>query len=502
LFRRVLIANRGEIAVRVIRACRDLGIETVAVYSEADRTALHVRLADHAVPIGPPPALESYLVKEKIIEAAKRTGAEAVHPGYGFLAENTDFSAMLADAGIAFIGPPAAAIAAMGDKVAARQAMERAKVPCVPGTFDTLADDAEVERAAREVGYPIMLKASAGGGGKGMRFVHRPEELHAALRGVRSEAKSSFGDDRLYIERFIESPRHVEVQVMADQHGHVVHCFERECTLQRRHQKVVEESPSPVLREDVRLKMGEIAVRAAQAVGYVGAGTIEFLVDPKQNFYFLEMNTRIQVEHPITEEVTGTDLVRAQIEVAAGLPLPWEQAQIRQRGHAIECRVYAEDPFNNFLPSPGRIQVLRTPSGPGIRDDSGVYEGAVVSRFYDPMISKLVAWGPDRKTAIERMRRALAEYRVHGLATNLAFHHWVLDHPKFLAGDFDTGFIDREWKPEAQRAPFEGEERDLAIAAAAVALTEGAARAAAPAAPSGSAQHGWIATARREATRG
>jgi len=506
LFRRVLVANRGEIAVRVIRACRDLGIETVAVYSEADRAALHVRLADYAVAIGPAPALESYLVKDKILDAARRTGAEAVHPGYGFLAENTDFSAMLAAAEITFIGPPASAIAAMGDKVAARQLMEKAGVPCVPGSKDIIDSDAEVERFAKEIGFPVMLKAAAGGGGKGMRLVHRAEDLASALRGVRGEAKSSFGDDRLYIEKFVERPRHIEVQVMADTFGNTVHCFERECTLQRRHQKVVEESPSPVLRDDVRQKMGAIAVRAAEAVGYVGAGTIEFLADPKQNFYFLEMNTRIQVEHPITEEVTGLDLVRTQIEVAAGFPLPWKQADITQRGHAIECRIYAEDPFNKFLPAPGTIEVLETPSGPGIRDDGGVYEGAVVSRFYDPMISKLVAWGPDRKTAIGRMKRALAEYKVQGLTTNIPFHRWVLDHPGFLAADFDTGFIDREWKPEEAAAALSPAERDLLLATAAVAELRASVSSsnANPAADGGGSapRSAWRAAARREAVRG
>jgi len=504
LFRRVLIANRGEIAVRVIRACRDLGIETVAVYSDADRAALHVRLADHAVAIGPAPALESYLVKEKILDAAKRTGADAVHPGYGFLAENTDFSAMLAAAGITFIGPPASAIAAMGDKVAARQLMEKAGVPCVPGSKDTIDSDAEVERFAKQIGFPVMLKAAAGGGGKGMRLVHRSEDLSAALRGVRSEAKSSFGDDRMYIEKFVERPRHIEVQVMADTLGNTVHCFERECTLQRRHQKVVEESPSPVLRDDIRQKMGAIAVRAAEAVGYVGAGTVEFLVDPKQNFYFLEMNTRIQVEHPITEEVTGLDLVRTQIEVAGGFPLPWKQADIAQRGHAIECRIYAEDPFNNFLPAPGKIEVLRTPSGPGVRDDGGVYEGAVVSRFYDPMISKLVTWGPDRATALARMKRALAEYRVQGLTTNIPFHRWVLDHPKFVAGDFDTGFIDREWHPQTAARALSETERDVLLATAAIAELQASVGTGAEAGTTSnaSAQSTWLAAARREATHG
>jgi len=362
-------------------------------------------------------------------------------------------------------------------------------------------------RVAKEIGLPVMLKASAGGGGKGMRLVHREEDLLAAVRSVRSEARSAFGDDRLYVEKFVERPRHIEVQVMADMHGNTVHVFERECTLQRRNQKVVEESPSPVLRDDVRQKMGAIAVRAAEAVGYVGAGTVEFLVDPKQNFYFLEMNTRIQVEHPITEEVTRIDLVRAQIEIAAGFPLPWKQDDIRQHGHAIECRVYAEDPFNNFLPSPGKIELLRVPNGPGIRDDGGVYEGATVSRFYDPMISKLIAWGPDRATAIARMKRALAEYQVRGLTTNLAFHRWVLEHPAFLAGDFDTGFIDREWKPEEARAQLDEEQRALLLAAAALAETEAAVGATAAGVGGGSASgrgaaDRWVTVARREATHG
>jgi acetyl-CoA carboxylase biotin carboxylase subunit len=445
MFRRVLIANRGEIAVRVIRACRELGVETVAVFSEADRTALHVKEADYAYPIGPAPSKESYLVIDNILEAARRSGAEAIHPGYGFLAENAEFSHRCKEAGIAFIGPAAAAIRAMGDKVAARALMQKARVPVVPGSGGTLDTVEEVIATCDHIGYPVMLKAAAGGGGKGMRLVQTADELHSALRAVRSEAKSSFGDDRMYVEKYVTKPRHVEVQVMADTYGNTVHLFERECSIQRRHQKVIEESPSPVVSDRMRATMGQVAVQAAKAVNYVGAGTIEFLVDADRNFYFLEMNTRIQVEHPITEMVTGVDLVKTQIEVAAGKALPFRQEDLTTRGHAIECRVYAEDPYNKFFPSPGKILFLQAPGGIGIRDDTGVYEGYEVSVYYDPLISKLVAWGSTRDEAICRMRRALAEYSVHGLVTNLAFHRWVLQHPRFLAGDYDTNFIAQEF---------------------------------------------------------
>jgi acetyl-CoA carboxylase biotin carboxylase subunit len=470
MFRRVLIANRGEIAVRIIRACRELGIETVAVFSEADRTALHVKEADYAYLIGPPPARESYLAINNILAAARRSGADAIHPGYGFLAENPEFVRRCDDAGIVFIGPSAEAMEQMGDKVAARTLMQKARVAVVPGSGGTLDSAEEVTEVCNRIGFPVMLKAAAGGGGKGMRLVHKPEELQSALRAVRSEAKSSFGDDRMYVEKYVTKPRHVEVQVMADKLGNTVHVFERECSIQRRHQKVIEESPSPAITDRIRTEMGRVAVQAAKAVHYVGAGTIEFLVDADRNFYFLEMNTRIQVEHPVTEMITGVDLVKTQIEVAAGKPLPFRQEDLTARGHAIECRVYAEDPYNNFFPSPGKITFLQPPGGIGIRDDSGVYSGCEVTVHYDPIISKLVAWGSTREEAIRRMLRALEEYSIHGLVTNLALHRWVLQHPRFLSGDFDTNFIPQEF--HSFKAAAEATRREAALTVAALAQRE------------------------------
>ncbi len=466
MFKRILIANRGEIAVRVIRACRELGIETVAVYSDADRTALHVQYADHAVHIGPSPSVESYLVIPKIIDAAKKTGAEAIHPGYGFLSERAPFARACKEAGIVFIGPTPDAIERMGDKVTARQIMQKAGVPVVPGT-DVLGNEDEVVAAAERIGFPVMFKASAGGGGKGMRLVRGADEVVSALRGVRSEAKSSFGDDRMYMEKFVEKPRHVEIQVLADSYGHTIHLYERECSLQRRNQKVIEESPSTAINDAIREQMGQVAVEAAKAVNYVGAGTVEFLVDARQNFYFLEMNTRIQVEHPVTELVTGVDLVKLQIEIAAGAHLTLQQKDIQQRGWAVECRIYAEDPARDFFPSPGKIQILRTPGGNGIRDDSGVYEGWDVPIYYDPMISKLCAYGRTREEAIQRMLRALQEYTVEGIITNIPFHRWALAHPRFLAGDLDTGFIPQEF----HGLPIEEDElhQEVLLAAAALA---------------------------------
>jgi len=466
MFKRILIANRGEIAVRIIRACRELDIETVAVYSDADRAALHVQYADYAVHIGPPSSAESYLVISKIIDAAQKTGAEAIHPGYGFLSERAAFARACLEAGIVFIGPTPTAIEKMGDKVTARTIMQKAGVPVVPGT-DVLGSEEEVIKAADQVGFPVMFKASAGGGGKGMRLVHSREEVTSALRGVRSEAKSSFGDDRMYMEKFVEKPRHVEVQVLADTYGHTIHLYERECSLQRRHQKVIEESPSLAISPAVREQMGRVAVEAAKAVNYVGAGTVEFLVDAKQNFYFLEMNTRIQVEHPITELVTGVDLVKAQIEIAAGEHLTLQQKDIQQRGWAIECRIYAEDPSREFFPSPGKIEILRTPGGNGIRDDSGVYEGWEVPIYYDPMISKLCAYGRTRDEAIQRMLRALQEYTVEGIVTNIPFHRWALKHPRFVAGDLDTGFIPQEFKG----VPFDEDHLHQEVILAAAALS-------------------------------
>jgi acetyl-CoA carboxylase, biotin carboxylase subunit len=498
LFRRVLVANRGEIAVRVIRACRELGIESVAVYSEPDRTALHVRQADHAYPIGPAAAAESYLRIDKILAAAKASGAEAIHPGYGFLSERAAFAEACTAAGLVFIGPSAAAISAMGDKVEARRLMRKANVPVVPGSDDALDSDTDVEKLAREIGFPVMLKAAGGGGGKGMRLVGQASELAGALRAARSEARSAFGDDRVYVEKAIVRPRHVEVQVLGDTHGNVIHLYERECSIQRRHQKVIEESPSLAIDQKTREEMGRVAVQAARAVDYVGAGTIEFLVDPERRFYFLEMNTRIQVEHPITEAVTGVDLVRAQIEVAAGRPLAIAQRDVVQRGWAIECRIYAEDPDNNFLPSPGRIETLRVPSGIGVRDDSGVYEGFEVSTYYDPILSKLVAWGSTRDEAISRMLRALREYVIVGPVANVAFHRWALAHPAFQAGEIDTGFIARHFRPNAAG---DGTEADLPLIGAALAAVTRES-ASGEAEPSGPPRSHWRQAARREALRG
>jgi len=441
MFRKVLIANRGEIAVRVIRALREMGIASVAVYSDADRSALHVRMADEAWPIGPAPSSESYLVIDRILEACKKSGAEAVHPGYGFLSENAAFAQACADAGVVFIGPPAEAMTAMGNKTAARAKMLAANVPVVPGA--QADSDKGLTSAAKELGYPVMLKAASGGGGKGMRLVHREEDLLGAYARAQSEARSSFGDDTVYIEKAIENPRHIEIQVLADTHGNAVHLFERDCSIQRRHQKVLEETPSPFggATEQRIAEMGEVAVRAAKAVDYCSAGTVEFLMAPNGDFYFLEMNTRLQVEHPITELITGVDLVRQQVRIAAGEPLSLKQEDIKRRGHAIECRIYAEDPSSGFMPSPGRIDRLREPSGPGVRNDSCAYEGCVIERFYDPLISKLCVWAATREEAIGRMRRALSEYMVGGIRTNLPFHLALTENNAFRAGEYDTGFI-------------------------------------------------------------
>jgi len=464
-FRKLLVANRGEIAVRVIRACRELGIATVAVYSEADRAALHVRLADEARPIGPAPSRESYLRAERVIEAAQASGAEAIHPGYGFLAENPDFARACEERGIVFVGPRSETIALMGEKTSARREAIAAGVPVVPGSLEPLGDEAALRREAERLGFPVMLKAAAGGGGKGLRLVRHPAELAAAHERARSEARSAFGDDRVYLEKALERPRHVETQVLADGYGDVVHLYERECSIQRRHQKLIEESPSPALTPELRERMGALAVALARRVGYRNAGTLEFLVGADRQPCFLEMNTRLQVEHPVTEMVTGLDLVKLQIRIAQGEPLGLRQQDVVQRGHALECRVYAEDAAAGFLPSPGRIAALRAPGGPGVRDDSGVYEGWSVPIDYDPLLSKLVAWGGDRREAIERMRRAVAEYRVLGIRTTLPFFARVLRHPSFVAGDFDTSFAEAALAlpPEAEERPVEA-----AIVAAAI----------------------------------
>jgi len=466
VFRKILVANRGEIAVRVIRACREMGIQTVAIYSDADRGALHVRMADEAYPIGPSPSRESYLVIEKVIDVAKRAKADALHPGYGFLAENVAFARACENAGITFIGPSPESIALMGSKVESRRAVAKYGVEMVPGTLDPIASDEEARKIASLVGYPIMLKASAGGGGKGLRSVQSEDELESALRNTRSEALSAFGDAAIYIEKFVDRPRHVEIQVMADRQGNAVYVGERECTIQRRHQKVIEECPSPIMDADLRRRLGEAALKVVRAAGYYNAGTVEFLVDPNRGFYFLEMNTRLQVEHPVTEMVTGLDLVQWQIRIAAGEYLGLRQEDVVMRGAAVECRVYAEDPSNNFFPSPGKIATLRTPAGPGIRDDGGVYQGWTVPIDYDPLISKLVAWGATRDEAIGRMKRALGEYHIEGIKTNISFFLEVLDHPDFRKGVFDTSFIDRWLQTRTLQSPLSDVDQDFAILAA------------------------------------
>jgi acetyl-CoA carboxylase biotin carboxylase subunit len=466
MFKKILIANRGEIACRVIRACREMNITAVCVYSDADRDALHVRMADEAYHIGPAPSNESYLRVDKILEVAKASGCEAIHPGYGFLSENAEFVRSVNAAGIVFIGPSPEAMDAMGGKMSARKIAIAAGVPVVPGTTEPLVSFEDAAETAAEIGYPVMLKASAGGGGKGMRFVESESELRSALETAQSEARASFGDDAVYIEKVVVRPRHIEIQVFSDKHGNHVHLGERECSIQRRHQKVIEEAPSPINSEELRTRMGECAVMVARAVDYVGAGTVEFLVsDLDKSFYFLEMNTRLQVEHPVTELVTGIDLVREQINVAWGEKLSFSQSDVQLRGHAIECRIYAEDPENNFLPSPGKIARPRIPQGPGVRDDGGVYQGSEVSIYYDPMISKFAVYGRDRSEAIDRMRRALAEYEIDGIKTTLPFFRQVLKDPEFIAGDLDTGFIGRFMERKAPAVPDETE-TDIALIAA------------------------------------
>ncbi len=470
MIRRVLVANRGEIALRVIRACRELGVESVAVYSDADRLAPHVLAADQAIRIGPPQASESYLLTERLVEVALERGCDAVHPGYGFLSERAPFARAVEEAGLAFIGPPASAIEAMGDKTRARQAMQGAGVPVVPGTTEALRDAGHAEAVAAEIGYPVMLKAAAGGGGKGMRAVRGAGEMSAAFGAASREARASFGDDSVYMEKFLDGPRHIEIQVLADGHGHVVHLGERECSIQRRHQKMIEECPSVAITPEVRGAMGAAAVAAARAVGYRNAGTVEFLFRGGE-YYFLEMNTRIQVEHPVTELVTGVDLVQWQIRVASGEPLSFGQVDVRLDGHAIECRITSEDPSNGFLPSSGRIERLDLPTGPGVRWDGGVQEGDEVSLFYDPMLAKLIVHAPDRGLAIARMLRALRELRVVGIETSAPFHQRVLMEPDFAAGRIDIRYIERH--PELLNGTPDGESlRASALAAALLAEEE------------------------------
>jgi acetyl-CoA carboxylase biotin carboxylase subunit len=501
MFRKVLVANRGEIAVRVIRTCRELGIATVAVYSEVDRKALHVLRADEACLIGPAPASESYLRIDRIIDAAKHSGAEAIHPGYGFLAENPALARACRQAGIAFIGPSAEAMELMGSKTRARHTVRAAGVPVVPGSESGIDNLEDALAMAGQFGYPVMVKAAAGGGGKGLRLVRNAQELHSAIREARSEALNAFGDSEVYLEKYLERPRHIEIQVLGDQHGNMVYLGERECSIQRRHQKVVEECPSPFVDADMRRRMGEAAVCAASAAGYYNAGTVEFLVDPAtRNFYFLEMNARLQVEHPVTEIVTGLDLVKLQLAVAGGERLPFDQqrAMAGWRGAALECRIYAEDPDNNFFPSPGTITTLVPPGGPGVRADSGVYHGWTVPLEYDPLISKIITWGEDRQEAILRMRRVLDEYFIGGIKTTIPFFKRLLENPRFLEGRLDTGLLDDLLAQPLKPA---GDEKALEAAAIAAAFYSASRNSPPPQAPSRGSQSNWKREGRRALLR-
>jgi acetyl-CoA carboxylase biotin carboxylase subunit len=470
MFKKILVANRGEIAVRVIRACRELGILSAAVFSDVDRAALHVLMADEAYPIGRAAAAESYLNIGKILEVAKRCGADAIHPGYGFLSENARFAQACAGAGIKFIGPSAASMEMMGSKTRARQEMEKAGVPFVPGTSRALESVRQAQDVATKIGYPVMLKAAAGGGGKGMRLVHAAPEMQSALEAARSEAQRAFGDGEVYLEKAILNPRHIEMQVLADEHGSTVYLGERECSIQRRHQKVLEEAPSPLVDAEMRRRMGEVAVRVAKAAHYGNAGTVEFLVDAEKNFYFLEMNTRLQVEHPVTELITGLDLVHLQIRIAAGERLPFRQEDVLIRGHAIECRIYAEDPDDNFFPSPGKIETLLTPAGPGIRLDSGVYAGWTVPLDYDPLLAKLVGYGQDRQQAIARLARALPECFMAGIKTNLGLFRRILADEDFRSGKIDTGYLERLLQTSTDSRGGDATKRTANIAAIAAAV--------------------------------
>jgi len=464
MFKKVLVANRGEIAVRVLRACRELGLSTVAVYSDADRTALHVLYADEAYHIGPPPAADSYLSIEKIVAVAEEAEVDAIHPGYGFLAENPAFARACRDAGLAFVGPSPESMELMGDKAAARRTASRVGIPIVPGTDHQIRDEDEALTVGEQIGYPLLVKAAVGGGGKGMRTVYSPEELPFAVVAARREAQSIFGDGALYLERLVEGAKHIEVQILGDEHGNIINLGERECSLQRRHQKLLEEAPSMALDEELRRKMGEAAIALARAVDYTNVGTVEFLLDKQKNFYFLEMNTRLQVEHPVTELVSGVDIVKEQLRIASGRAMHYCQEDIRVKGWALECRVCAEDPYDNFLPSTGRITGLHEPTGPGVRLDSGIYEGFEVSLYYDPLISKLSVWGETRGEAILRMRRALEEYRIVGVKTNIPFHQQMMNHTEFIYGQFDTTFVEN-------RFAMQQTDRSELLKAAAIAAT-------------------------------
>lgn len=471
--KKILIANRGEIALRVIRTCKDLGKETVAVYSEPDADAPHVLQADESVAIGPAASSESYLVFDKIIDAAKQTGADAIHPGYGFLSENGDFAERCRDEGLIFIGPKAKAIRTMGDKTQARHLMEEAGVPFPPGTTDEIESEEEAKEIAKEIGFPVLVKAAAGGGGKGMRIVDNEEEFTSSIRAAKSEARNAFGDDRIYIEKYLVEPRHVEFQIIADQHGNTLHLYDRECSIQRRHQKVVEEAPCTILTDELRAEMADAAVSAAEACDYINAGTIEFLVDAERNFYFLEMNTRLQVEHPVTELITGLDLVELQILVAEGKELPFTQEEVQKEGHAVESRIYAENPVENFLPDTGTLAKHRMPAGNGVRVDAGVEEGQEVTINYDPMISKLCTHGADRGQAVNRMLRALDEYEIAGMHTTVPFCEFVMRHQAFRSGNYDTHFVPEIYETEKSEQSDETDSEMKALAAALLKMKEG-----------------------------
>ena len=502
MFKKILIANRGEIAVRILRACRELGIRSVAVFSEVDRKSLHVRLADEAYAIGPAPSRESYLRIDNLMGVARRADCDAVHPGYGFLAENPALPQACSEAGVTFIGPPREAMEALGSKTAGRQLARRVEVPTVPGTNDP-TEEPQARALAQSMGYPVLLKAVAGGGGKGMRLVCSEAEFESAFRNAASEAMNAFGDERLYLEKYLERPRHIEIQILADAHGRVVSLGERECSVQRRHQKVIEEAPSPIVTPELRKRMSEAAVRLARAGGYVNAGTVEFLVDQSLNFYFLEVNTRLQVEHPVTEQVTGLDLVKLQIAIAAGHRLPFAWESITPRGHAMEVRLYAEDPENNFFPSPGKILSRHTPGGPGIRMDEGVYEGWTVPNDYDPLMSKLIAWGNSREETIARLRRALDEYTITGIRTNAGLFRRILEEPDFLRGEIHTRWLD-EWlrRPRATSSAPQASAKNGSIEAAAIVAAVWQAKQSAAQAPGASSDREsasrWKLEGRRE----
>src|SRR6056297_2735400 len=472
MIEKVLVANRGEIALRIMRTCREMEIETVAIYSTPDATSPHVMFADESVWVGEAASSESYLDIDKVIKAAKQTGADAIHPGYGFLSENGEFSNRCKDEGIIFIGPSAESIRLMGDKTAARDLMGKAGVPCPPGTKDAMEDVDVALKVAKDVGFPVLVKAAAGGGGKGMRIVHNEEDFPGSVKAAQSEARNAFGDDRVYVEKYLEEPRHIEFQILADQKGNTVHLFDRECSVQRRHQKVIEEAPSALLDDKLRAEMADAAIRAAEACNYEGAGTIEFLVDKHKKFYFLEMNTRLQVEHPVTEMITGIDLVEAQIRVAAGEPLPFSQEDIKKSGHAVECRVYAEDPVDNFLPSTGTLLRHRIPSGPGVRVDEGVEEGGAVTISYDPMISKLSVHAPTREKAIHKMIRALSEYEISGCKTTIPFCDFTMRHEAFISAEYDTHFVPDHFEPHKHEL-FDDEDGIDALAVSLVAALKG-----------------------------